>query len=61
MKTNRIVLAVVLAAVVVLVGCKGGPALAFSLDLNQGPRLQVQFGATPIGMSPTNAPKINPP
>lgn len=33
-------------------GCRNGPAVAFSLDLQQGPRLQVGFSAIPA----TNAP-----
>jgi hypothetical protein len=39
-------------ALISLAGCRNGPAVAFSLDLQQGPRLQVGFSAVPS----TNAP-----
>lgn len=32
-----------------LAGCAGGPAVRFSLDVQNGPRLRLDFGATPIG------------
>lgn len=44
-----------------LAGCRGGPAIQFALDLNQGPRLQVVFGATPVATdNPTNKPALKP-
>jgi hypothetical protein len=46
MKT-AICLSIGFVLAVMVVGCRNGPAIAFSLDLQQGPRLQVGFSASP--------------
>ena len=40
----------ILAAVIVLAvcGCRNGPAIDLSIDLQQGPRLQIGFRALPL-------------